>query len=201
MQAGCATRLLCFKLRDAAPGMGNQPLLYALAALLPFGGVWGPMLLVDQEFRPAFEGGLRLVVLFHTLVPLVTVGVAPLLGFLLGGVVGGVLTAAVLAVFYGGFFGIFGAVAVPFFGGGVVGAVGGVLFGAIFGLIAGAVWTAPACGLLSGLLAMVTTGIWQLYLGPVTMLRSWDRAIREQAYERTIHPESVERDAQEPATH
>jgi hypothetical protein len=175
---GCLRPGLCYRVGDLAPGLQqNRVALYVVAAVLPLGGAWGPLLLLEPWQRPPFQGDLARHTVAHGVVPAAWALLSPWLGLGLGLVVGGISSGVMGAVTYGVLAGVVGAI-VLWIGGGPVMFVLGSVVGAVYGLVVGGLLLGVAGLLLGGAAGAVPALAWQLYLSPVNALRAWDRAAR-----------------------
>ncbi|MEW5849449.1 MAG: hypothetical protein AB2A00_11580 [Myxococcota bacterium] len=178
---GCVHEAICYKAPQLHPLLEEHRVrLYLMMALLPAGMLWAPLTTVEGPERPPLDGVLRRTLLMHVVLPfLAAVVLLPLGGFAFGTLMGaaaGVLVGAVLSAVGA----VLGAIFLPI-GGGPFGFVAGFVIGFLLYLMDGIViglMFSPILGLPA---AVVPCTVWQLYLGPVSALRAWDRSMREHA--------------------
>lgn len=198
LDGGCVAGVVCLRPSTSmvAPLRWRWPAILLASACLPLGGLWAARLAVDETARPSLGGRLVRTLLLHQLCPPALCVAGPVGGTALGTVISGVGTAVVLAVMYGFVLGVVGSLTVPGVGS-TLGGIGGAVFGAVFGLLAGGIWGAM-CGLALGTLPSALLGLpWQFYVGPISVLRAWNRAIAEEAAQQqpatnTVTPEPAQ---------
>ncbi|MBI5494923.1 MAG: hypothetical protein HY904_07825 [Deltaproteobacteria bacterium] len=178
----CAGDLLCWGLGDLeAPLQERRLAMRVLMGVVPLGVLVVPRLLVDETRRPAFRGGLRRSTLLHGCGPCSVMACTPPAGYCgglpVGTLLGGVLGPVILAIVGG----VAGFIVIPAGGtclgvmaGGVVGVVVGAVVGAVLGLTLGS--TAGVCG------TACPVALWQLYLGPTTVLHEYNQALGLEPY-------------------